>query len=404
MAINVEEVRRDFPQLTMKVGPYPLVYLDSAATTLKPQEVSDRVACALKESANVHRGAHYMSDRATRDYEDSRKSVAQFISAPSEEEVVFTKGTTESINLVASSLGETLSEGDEILITEMEHHSNIIPWQLLCMRKGLHLKVAPIEDKGSLNMGKFRSLLTERTRVASFVYVSNTLGMKNPVEQLVEMARRNKTLTLVDAAQAMGCLKVDVQSLGCDFLAFSAHKVFGPFGLGVLWGRQEILNSLPPYQGGGSMISTVSFDGSRYLDSPHRFEAGTPNISGAIGFKSALDYFSQWDWASVYNHESSLIQRANEGLRKIGDVRFIGDPDQQINLTSFLIGDLHPGDVGHILDQQGVAVRTGHHCTQPLMKRFGITGTLRASFSIYNNEEDVDIFLGAVKKAKELLS
>lgn len=403
--MNVEKVRRDFPQLKTEVHSQPLVYLDSAATTLKPQVVSDRVAHVLtQESANVHRGAHYISDKATMAYEKSRKSVAEFISAHSEEEVVFTRGTTESINLVASSLGETLSEGDEIVITEMEHHSNIIPWQLLCERKGLHLRVVPVEENGSIDLEKFKSLFTMKTRLASFVYVSNALGMKNPVEQMVEIARENDSLTLIDAAQAMGCLKVDVKSLKCDFLAFSAHKVFGPFGLGVLWGRKEILNSLPPYQGGGSMISTVSFEGSKYLPSPHRFEAGTPNISGVIGFQSSLDYFSQLDVVSVYNHESNLVKRAYEGLREMGGVRFLGDPSQQINLTSFVIKDLHPGDVGHLLDQQGIAVRTGHHCAQPLMKRFGITGAIRASFSIYNNDDDVDAFLKAVGKAKELLS
>ena len=383
----------------------PLVYLDSAATTLKPQIVSDRVACVLRqESANVHRGAHYMSDQATRAYEETRKNVAQFISANSEEEVVFTKGTTESINLVASSLGETLYEGDEILITEEEHHSNIIPWQLLCERKKLHLRVVPIEEDGSIDLEKFKSLFTLKTRIASFAYVSNVLGMENPVEQMVEIAKQNNALTLVDAAQAMSCLQVDIKSLKCDFLVFSAHKLFGPFGVGILWGRKEVLNSLPPYQGGGSMIETVHLEGSKYLPPPHRFEAGTPNISGVIGFKSSLDYFSQFDLTSIYNHKRNLVQKANKGLKEIGEVKFIGNPDKQINLTSFVIKDLHSGDVGHLLDQQGIAVRTGHHCAQPLMKKFGVTGAIRASFSIYNNNDDVDTFLKAVRKAKELLS
>ncbi len=403
--VGIESLRQDFPQLKVKIRSHPLIYLDNAATSLKPKVVSDRIAKVLQEeSSNIHRGAHYLSDQLTTQYEEGRQSVAQFISAKEAEEVIFTKGTTESINLVASSLGETFSEGDEILITEMEHHSNIIPWQLLCKKQGLRLKVAPIEDDGSIDLEKFRSSLTPRTRLASFAYISNVLGMENPIKAMVSLAKEQGALTFIDAAQAINCLKIDVQDLQCDFLAFSSHKVFGPFGVGVLWGKKEHLHALAPYQGGGGMISTVEFEESNYLPPPHRFEAGTPNICGVIGLKSALDYISRWDLSSLRHHEFILTQRAHEGLKNMGKVQFVSSPQKSINIVSFVFKNIHPGDMGHLLDQQGVAIRTGHHCAQPLMKRFGLTGTIRASFSIYNNNDDVDTFLTAVKKAKDLLS
>ena len=402
----MENLRKDFPQLQTKVHSQTLIYLDSAATTLKPQVVADQVAHFLKaESANIHRGAHYTSHQATLRYEGVRKMVADFLHGESEEEVVFTKGTTESINLVASSLGESLSEGDEVLITELEHHSNIIPWQLLCERKKLSLNIAPIEDDGSISIEKFRSLLTPRTRIASFAYVSNVLGMRNPVEQMIKIAKNNKTLTLVDAAQAVSCMEIDVTKLGCDFLVFSAHKIFGPFGVGLLWGRKELLNSLPPYQGGGGMISNVNPQGtSTYLASPHRFEAGTPNVSGVIGLQAALDYFCKLDINEVYQHKKNLAKMAYEGLKEIDNIRFIGNPSKQINLISFVIKGLHYEDLGALLDQQGVAIRVGHLCAQPLMKRMGISGAMRASFSIYNKASEIDVFIGAIKKTKEILS
>ena len=404
--MRIEDTREDFPQLKPhETSTSSFAYLDSAATTLKPQVLLDRLLQFLsQEVSNIHRGAHTLSNLATTHYEESRRCVSQFLSASSEEEVIFTKGTTESINLVASLMGETLCAGDEVLITEMEHHSNILPWQRLCERKDLRLIVAPIEEDGSIELEKFRDLLGPRTRIAAFSYISNVLGMKNPVGEMIQLARENKTLTVLDAAQAVSCFKIDVQALNCDFLAFSAHKLFGPFGVGVLWGRLDLLKSFSPYQVGGGAISEVDFKGSQYLDSPHKFESGTPHISGVIGFKSSLDYFSKLDLELIRRHESSLVQRANEGLRDMGGVRFIGDPDQQVNLTSFVFEKIHSDDMGHLLNQQGIALRTGHLCAQPMMKKFGIPGVIRASFSIYNNDEDVTLFLESIRKAKELLS
>ena len=400
MGRKIEDIRKDFPQLTRR----QLVYLDSASTTLKPQVVSQRMIDFLQaEVSNVHRGIHHLSHRATENYEATRRSVAQFIGA-SEEEVVFTKGTTEAINLVSHSLGESLSPGDEIVVTEMEHHSNFLPWQWLCQKRDLCLKVACVKEDGTMDLNQFKSLLTAKTRVVCFSYISNVLGMKNPVEEMVEMAKKNNSLTLIDGAQAVSCLPINVKEIGCDFFAFSAHKLFGPFGVGILWGKGEVLDTLAPYQKGGGMISQVDLSKSTYLSPPHRFEAGTPNISGVVAFQSALEYFTQMDLKNVLRHESDLVQRAYEGLKKMGSVRFIGDPYRQINLISFVMEGIHSEDMGSLIDQQGVAIRVGHHCAQPLMKRFGLTGTLRASFSIYNNHEDVDVFLQSVKKAKELLS
>lgn len=397
---------KDFPQTNLTQEGQKVVYLDNAATTLKPIQVVNRLDSYYQnEVSNVHRGAHDLADVGTSNYESARQSVTNFIGANSSNEVVFTRGTTESINLIASSLGASkLKAGDEIVLTELEHHSNIVPWQLAAQRVGAIVKVVPILDSGDLDFEAYKKLLSEKTKIVAFLSVSNALGVVNPVKEMIEAAKAVGAYTLVDAAQSVSTLSTNVADWDCDFLVFSGHKLFAPNGIGVLFGKEEILNELPPYQGGGSMIDKVSFEGTTFLASPQRFEAGTPNVGGALGLKAALDYLDDIGGVEVVHQvEQKLLEMAIAGLSEIEGVRVFGDPRQRINVVSFEVEGAHPSDVGHLLNQQKIAVRTGHHCCQPLMAKLGVPGTVRASFSVYNTEEDVDRLLQGVRKTKEFL-
>lgn len=400
-------VRNDFPALNQTVrGGKNLVYLDSAATALKPNVVIDRLHHFYSmETSNVHRGAHYLSDLATTAFEKSRETVKNFLNAESVEDIVFTKGTTEAINLVASVLShQHIHAGDEIIITEMEHHANLIPWQELAQRTGAVLKVAPIDlTNGSLDMPLFQSLIGSRTKVVAVTQASNTLGTINDVKTICQWAHAAGALCLVDAAQSVVAMPLDVQSMGCDFLCFSAHKLFGPYGVGVVYAKQSLWNSLPPYQLGGSMIDRVDYQKSSYLNAPHRFEAGTPNISGVIGLGTAIEYVQKLSWAEIQAHEDLLLSDATTALKQIQGLTIHGQAPQKTALISFSVDGCHPADIGQMLDQEGIAVRVGHHCTQPLMKRLGIIGTVRASFSIYNNKSDVEIFVEKLQKVVRML-
>lgn len=397
--------RVNFPQLQVKVHNQPLLYLDSAATTLKPTPVIQALEQYYRqEVANVHRGAHWLSDQGTFKYEEARTKVQKFINAKSPNEIIFTKGTTEGLNLLARSYaGHFLQKGDEILLTEMEHHSNIVPWQLVAEEKGLKIQVVPINERGELIWGEFTKSLNKKTKLVSFVSCSNALGTLNPVaEMIAEVKRVCEAVTVVDAAQSVSARPTDVQSWDCDFMVFSGHKIFGPTGIGVLYGREDLLNKMPPYQGGGSMISQVSFTKTSYLPAPQRFEAGTPHIAGAIGLAAALDYVQQLGFGVIQQHEEALLTEAEIKLSQIPGLKWIGQPQQRLNILSFLIEGIHPSDIGQVLDQMGVAVRTGHHCCQPIMDYFKIPGTVRASFSVYNSVEDVDRLYQALLKARGL--
>lgn len=405
LSLEKSKWRGDFPLLTHRVRGKNLVYLDSAATALKPWPVIERVGHFLTyQTANVHRGAHYLSNEATGYYEDSRTRVAQFLNARSSQEIIFTRGTTESMNLVAQTWGiSNLKSGDEILLTEMEHHSGIVPWQLAAQRSGAKIRVIPVTDRGELDLGALPTLVSEKTKVISIVHCSNTLGTINPISEISKWAKKVGAILVVDGAQMVCNAPVDVQALGADFYAFSGHKIFGPYGIGVLYGRQELLEPLPPYQGGGSMISNVCFEETTYHDVPFRFEAGTPNIEGALGLKSALDYIGAQDFAAMESFERGLRENFEGRLRDIGGYRLIGEAPHKGPISAFVLEGAHASDVGQILDQENVAVRAGHHCTQPLMKRLGVPATVRASFSIYNQLSDVDQLLKGLQKAKELL-
>ncbi|MCB0363983.1 MAG: cysteine desulfurase [Bdellovibrionaceae bacterium] len=399
---QVSKIREDFPALGQRVYEKPLAYLDNAATTLKPRQVVERMSeFYLKEASNVHRGAHYLSDLATNAFESARETVARFIGSTNAKEIVFTRGTTEGVNLLATTLGETLSPGDEVLLTEMEHHSNLVPWQVMAKKKQVTLKFVEVTPSGELDLNSFRGQLSSKTKIVSFVHCSNALGTINPAKLIIEEAKRAGALTVVDAAQSVSFLPMDVQGLGCDFLVYSGHKLFGPFGIGVLWGRLDLLDRLPPYQSGGSMIDRVRLQETSFLTSPHRFEAGTPNVGGAIGLARAIDYFTGLDIESVQRHESELAEMARNDLRQIDGLRLIGSAENRGNIVSFVFDGIHPSDIGQILDREGLAVRTGHHCTQPLMDRLGIPGTVRASFSIYNTEGEVRRLVEAARKARE---
>ncbi len=402
---NSAEVRKQFPQVSFKPEGREIVYLDSAATALKPVAVIERMKEFYShEIANVHRGAHYYSDKATSTYENARETVREFLNAKLTNEIVFTKGTTESLNLIASSYGrQFLNPGDEILLTYMEHHSNIVPWQMIAKERGLKIVAVPVTAEGEIRLEDFRKNISQRTKLVSMVHVSNALGTINPIAEMVRISREVGAITVVDAAQSVSTVKVDVQVLGCDFLAFSGHKLFGPNGVGVLYGRQELLNKMPPYQGGGSMISTVSFEGTNYLEAPQRFEAGTPPVAEAVGLAEAIRYFTSLGIENTKQHKKRLLALATERLKSIPGIRLVGEAEQKTAIVSFLLEGTHPSDIGQILDQQGVAVRVGHHCNQPLMTFFKIPGTVRASFTIYNNDADVDAFYKAVLKAKEIL-
>ena len=399
--INFKE---DFPILGREINGKPLIYLDNAATTQKPRAVIERLSDFLsEENANIHRGVHYLSMNATQSYDESRSCVANFINAEHDEEIIFVRGATEAINLVARSFcSEKLGPGDEILVTEMEHHANIVPWQLVAGEHEARVVPAPITDEGELDLDRFESLLNERTKLVAFVHVSNALGTINPVKKMTAMAHQRGIPVLVDGAQAVAHQKVDVQELGCDFYVFSSHKIFGPDGQGVLYGRKEHLNGMTPYQGGGDMIEIVSFDGTTFRSSPERFEAGTPNISGAIGLKAAIDYVNDIGWETIHEKESLLLNHANESLTKIPSVKLIGTAEEKVPVLSFTIDSAHPHDVATVLDTKGIAVRAGHHCAQPLMKRLGLSATTRASLSFYNTVDEINQLAEALKEVTAL--
>ena len=403
---NAERIREDFPVLKLKVNGKPLVYLDNAATAQKPRVVLDALRKFYEtECANVHRGLHWMSEEATRDYEESREKVRQFLGAADVKEVIFVRGTTEAINLVAHSFGRPrVRAGDEILITAMEHHSNIVPWQILCEQTGAQLRVAPINDDGELLLDEFEKLLSPRTRLVAVSHVSNALGTVNPVAQIIEMAHRRKVPVLVDGAQAAPHLPVNVRELDCDFYAFSGHKLFGPTGIGVLYGKAQWLEEMPPYQGGGDMIRSVTFEKTTYNSLPYKFEAGTPHIAGVIGLGAAVDYLSRIGLARAAAYERELLDYATERLRRIPDARIIGTAREKAGVLSFVLEGIHPHDVGTILDQEGIAVRAGHHCAMPVMERFQVPATARASFAFYNTPQEVDALIAGIEKVKEIFS
>ncbi|MCU5785925.1 aminotransferase class V-fold PLP-dependent enzyme [Alloalcanivorax marinus] len=404
MSFDVQALRAQFPILEQTVNGKPLVYLDNAATTQKPRQVIDAVRDYYEGSnSNVHRAAHYLSDKATSAFEAARATVAEFVNA-AREEIIWTKGTTEGINLVAQCHGrEQLKPGDEVLITALEHHANIVPWQQVCERTGATLKVVPLREDGSVDDEAFYRLLGERTRIVAVSHVSNSLGTVNPVADWLSAARDVGAVTLVDGAQAVGHFPVDVQALGCDFYAFSAHKLFGPTGIGALYGRRERLDAMPPYQTGGEMIETVSFEKSTWNQLPYKFEPGTPHIAGVIGFGIAVGWLQQQDRAALAAHENALLAAATEQAQAFDGLKIVGNAATKVGVLSFLLDGAHPADVGTLLDQQGVAVRTGHHCCMPLMDGLGIPGTVRASFSIYNTLEEVDSLFRALEKVRTFL-
>lgn len=401
---DLNAIRQDFPILGREVYGKPLVYLDNGATTQKPRMVVDAmVEEYYNVNANVHRGVHFLSQQATDLHEQSRESVRQFINARSTEEIVFTRGTTESINLLAFCFGEAfVHEGDEIVVTEMEHHSNIVPWQMMCERKGARLKVVPITDDGRLCMDSFRELLTERTKLVCCTHVSNVLGTVNPVEKIAEIAHSNGSLVLVDGAQSTPHFAVDVQKLDCDFFAFSGHKIYAPTGIGVLYGKEKLLEQLPPYQGGGEMIQKVTFEKTTYNVLPYKFEAGTPDYVASHALAAALDYVSRLGMDNIFRHEQELTAYAISRLREIDGMRIFGPADGRDAVISFLVGNIHHLDMGTLLDRLGIAVRTGHHCAEPLMNRLGITGTVRASFGLYNTKDEVDVLVAGVKRVAKM--
>lgn len=402
---NVIDLRKQFKALGQKINGHDLVYLDSAATTLKPDVVVDRIGHFYAfESSNVHRGAHHLSDQATRSFEAARRQIQNLINASSDEEIIFTKGTTESINLVATSYGESfLNAGDEIVITELEHHANLVPWQNLCLKKNLKLKYIPVLEDGSIDEKSIDTVITDKTKLVAFSGCSNILGTFLPIEKIIARAKSVGAKTLVDAAQLISQKKIDVQKLDVDFLVFSAHKLFGPFGFGVLYGKKEILNQMPPYQYGGSMISEVNFDRTSYNTLPFKFEAGTPHVEGAIGTDTAIQFFNSLKIENVFQHEQQLLKTATEKLSQISGLKIFGTAQNKAAIISFNLKGAHHSDVGQILDQMGIAVRVGHHCTQPLLKKFGLTGTIRASFSIYNSNADIDHLVKGIEKAQRML-
>ena len=395
----------DFPILDTQVYGHRLVYLDNAATTQKPQQVIDALASYyLTLNSNIHRGTHYLATLATERYEAVRQKVQQFIHAASNKEIVFTRGTTESINLVAATFGrQFLHKDDEVIVSGMEHHSNIVPWQLACEQVGAHLRVIPFSDEGVLDMEVYQSIFTPRTRLVAVNHVSNTLGTVNPVKEIVHIAHSHQVPVLIDGAQAVAHMAVDVQELGCDFYCFSGHKMYAPMGVGVMYGREELLNQLPPYQGGGEMIKDVTFEKTTYNELPYKFEAGTPSVGDVLGLGAAIDYIHGLGMEMIVRHEQQLMDYAMQKLDTVPNIRFIGTAPGKVGVISFLLGNAHPYDVGTLLDKLGVAVRTGHHCTQPIMDRYGIPGTVRASFASYTTTADIDALHDALIRIRPLL-
>ena len=405
-AFDVEAVRQDFPILKREVNGCPLIYLDNGATAQKPQSVIDTIDRYYREqNANIHRGVHHLSQVATQAYEDARETVRAYINAKHNHEVIYTKGTTDGINLVASSWGRRfLNPGDEVIISTLEHHSNIVPWQLICDERQAVLKIIPIHQSGELDMEAFTELLSEKTKMVAVTHVSNSLGTINPVKQIIAESHGHGAVVLLDGAQALPHMRVDMQELDVDFYVFSGHKIFGPTGVGVLYGKEQILNSMPPYQGGGDMIEKVTFEKTTYNTLPHKFEAGTPNIVGGIAMSAAITYLNHLEVEGLEAHEADLLQYATDAVLTVPGLKIIGTAENKASVISFLIDGLHPFDVGTLLDQQGVAVRTGHHCTQPLMDFYGIPGTIRASFAFYNNRADVDALVKSLHRAVSMLS
>ena len=403
---TIEEIRAEFPILSIKVHGKPLIYLDNGATTQKPEQVIRVMEELYRTSnANVHRGVHRLSDMVSDRYEAARETVRAFINAPKKEEIIFTAGTTASINAIAFSFGERfVREGDEIVISGMEHHANIVPWQMLCDRKKAKLKVIPFTDEGVLDLDAYRMLLTERTRIVAVTHVSNVLGTVNPVKEIVAEAHSRGIPVLVDGAQGIQHGIVDVSEIGCDFYVFSGHKVYGPNGVGVLYGKENLLNEIPPYQGGGDMVASVTFEKTTYNELPFKFEAGTTNFTGAIGMAAALDYLSALGREAVAEREQALLARATRGLSAIDGLRIYGTAPYKVSVISFLPGTIHPYDAGMILDKLGIAVRTGTHCAQPVMERYGITGTIRASMAFYNTEEEIDALVRGIGRVTEMFS
>ncbi len=403
--ININDIRHQFPTLHQKVNGYPLVYLDNGATTHKPQVVIDAISQYYEKlNSNIHRGVHFLSQKATDAYEASRETIRQHLHAQYLHEIIFTKGNTEAINLVANGFGQILQNGDEILVSAMEHHSNIVPWQMACKNSSATLKVIPMDKKGILDMESYKNLLSSKTKVVAVNHISNALGTINPVKEMIKWAHKVGAAVLIDGAQAGPHCKIDVQNLDADFYCISGHKLYGPTGIGALYGKEKWLKKLPPYQGGGEMIASVSFDKTSYADLPHKFEAGTPNIAGGIALKTAIDWVNQIGLDNIISYEKELIDYATNELSKIQDIRFIGQAKEKAGVISFLVGNFHPYDVGVILDKLGIAVRTGHHCAQPVMDQFSIPGTIRASFAVYNSTEDVNRLVEGVKKAQKMLS
>jgi len=402
---TIAEIRNDFPILKAEVRGKDLVYLDNGATAQKPSLVIDAINTYYKDyNSNIHRGVHHLSQVATTAYEDAREKLRGFINSPKLEEVIFTKGTTDSINLVASCFGRnSLNKGDEVIISAMEHHSNIVPWQMICDEREAVLKVIPINNNGELLMDEYKKLLSDKTKLVAVIHISNTLGTINPVKEIIDLAHQKGALVLLDGAQAVPHIKVDVQDLDCDFYVFSGHKMFGPTGVGVLYGKSEYLNDMPPYQGGGDMIKEVTFEKTTYNCLPHKFEAGTPNIVGGIGLGVAVDYMQEVGIDLIHTREEELLAYATEKILKIEGVRIIGEAERKASVLSFVIDGLHPFDIGTLLDQLGIAVRTGHHCTQPLMTFFEIPGTIRASFAFYNTKEEVDQLISGLERALSML-
>ena len=403
--LDVSKIRSQFPILSRKVNGQNLVYFDNGATTQKPQIVIDAESkYYANQNSNVHRGVHFLSGLATDKFEESRSTIQNFIGAKHKHEIIFTKGTTDSINLVASGFKTFLNKGDEIIISEQEHHSNIVPWQICCEQSGSNLKVIPILDNGEMDMDFFYNLLSENTKLVAVSHISNALGTINNIEKIIEKSHSVGAKVLIDGAQAASHISLNMQKLDADFYCFSAHKMFGPTGVGILYGKEDILNALPPYQSGGEMIKEVSFSGTTYADLPHKFEAGTPNISGVVAFKSAIDFISNLEVNKIAKYEEELLQYATSELLKIEGIRIYGTSKKKSAIISFNLEGLHPYDIGMIVDKMGIAIRTGHHCAQPIMERFNIPGTVRISLAVYNTKEEVDLCINAIKKAKIMLS
>ncbi|MEE6188281.1 putative cysteine desulfurase [Mycovorax composti] len=404
-AFDVHSVRKDFPILNREVKGHRLIYFDNAATSQKPQSVIDALVHYYTQyNANVHRGIHSLAEEATAAFEATRDAVKHFINAAAREEIIYTRGTTESINLVAYSWGrQHLAQGDEVIVSGMEHHSDIVPWQIVCEEKGAQLKVIPVNEQGELELEEYRKLLSSRTKLVAVNHVSNALGTVNPIQEIIQLAHAQGALVLIDGAQSAMHLDVDVQALDCDFLAFSAHKMLGPTGMGILYGKKHLLESMPVFMGGGEMIKEVTFEKTTYNELPYKFEAGTPNIADAIAFKPAIEYINTIGKENIRKQEDLLLQHATQRLKEIEGLRIIGDNDHKVSVVSFVIDGVHPQDVGILLDNKGIAVRTGHHCVEPLMQRFCIPGTIRASFAFYNTVEEIDLMVEALQKAVKIL-